>query len=373
MPDKDYSKAVEIRPGIHWVGKREKGNLLHCNPYLITINRSGGKEPIHILTDPGSPGDFKVTASKLVPLIGDLKKLSICSINHQDPDVVLASQIISSRFAPNCLFLMTENTWRLVAHVGIKKDKVRFVEQFHGALKFKDGDRELQLIPTPFCHFTGAFAVYDVSNRTIFTGDLFGGVTLDEKTYGLSAIEDNWAGIRMFHELYMPCNSALKYAAHVIKELDPPVEVIAPQHGSIIEGPLVNDFIERVSKLKVGADLLSERVDQATWEGYAVAANEILHNAEDILGKEDAHKKLSDDPELMEMAHFEGANLVIDKAPKLFVEGLVIALTKGEAANTGNQVKVGAIMACETHSLPPLSIDLSSDEEEHFTEDDILT
>ena len=52
MPNKrikDYDEAVEVAPGIYWVGFYDKKARLHCNPYVI-IDTSGEA----ILIDPGS-------------------------------------------------------------------------------------------------------------------------------------------------------------------------------------------------------------------------------------------------------------------------------------------------------------------------------
>ncbi|MBI3399340.1 MAG: MBL fold metallo-hydrolase [Deltaproteobacteria bacterium] len=356
----DYESAIEICPGANWVGRRVEGALLNCNPYLLTLER-GDKTPLHVLIDPGSPQDFKLTATKLIQLIGDLKNLSIITLNHQDPDIILTAPTLVSRFAPNALLLMTENTWRLVAHTGIPREKVKFVEQFHGTLRFKGTNRELKLVPTPFCHFTGAFGIYDVTNRILFSGDLFGGVTLDSEMFPLYAEERNWQGIRMFHELYFPCNSALKYAIEQIERLAPPVEIIAPQHGSIIKGDMLKEFMNRMARLRVGADLLSDRMDKLTWDAWNTVANEILVQVEHILGPGNAIYRIADDEELMDMARFEGNRIIIEKLPKLFIEGMVLTLTEKEVLRVANQIKVSAILACEAHGLPAPSIDLSSE------------
>lgn len=363
----DYESPIEICPGVHWVGRRVEGGLLNCNPYLLTLKR-GNKPTINILTDPGSPGDFRVTASKIVRVIGDLKRLSMITLNHQDPDVILSAPTILGRFAPNAVALMTENTWRLVAHTGIAKERVKLVEQFQGRIRLKDANRELRLVPTPYCHFTGAFAIYDVENRILFTGDLFGGVTLSKEMSSLYAVEDNWRGIRMFHELYFPCNSALRYAVDQIRSLDPPVEILAPQHGSVIKGELVKEFMGRMERLQVGADLLSDRMDEASRDAWIAAANEILKQAGDLLGNGHAVQRVADTEELMELAKFDGNRLVIEKLPKRFIEGMVLALTAKEVPSIANQIRVMAVLTCEAHGLPSPNIDLSMEETETVEE-----
>ena len=75
----------------------------------------------------------------------------------------------------------------------------------------------------------------------------------------------------------MPSRDALKLAVSRIRNLDPPPEMIAPQHGSIIRGDLLRDFIDRMYNLDVGLDLLIEGEKE---ENYLGAINEILSELE---------------------------------------------------------------------------------------------
>ncbi len=355
----DYELPVEVCPGVFWVGRRTKDELLHCNSYLLEIERDRGT--LYILIDPGSPMDFRVSAGKLVQVMGSLERLSLITINHQDPDIILTLPVLLNRFSPNALVLMTENTWRLVSHTGIPKNRMRMVEQFQSGLRFKGAKRELKLVPTPFCHFTGAFAIYDISNRILFTGDLFGGVTLNPNMLGLYATdtEQNWQGIKMFHELYMPCNSALRYAVEQITRLEPPVEIIAPQHGSIIKGRLVREFLNRMKRLYVGADLLTDQVDRTTWNAWNRVANEILEEAKQIFGTDVAITRLTENEDLLDMINFDNERLVIEKFPKQVVESMLLCLTEKEVPQIANMLKIKAILSCEFHGLPAPAIDMS--------------
>lgn len=354
----DYELPVEVCHGVFWVGRRTKDELLHCNSYLIEIERDVGT--LYILIDPGSPMDFRVSAGKLVQIMGSLERLSLITINHQDPDIILTLPVLLNRFSPRALVLMTENTWRLVSHTGIPKSRVRLVEQFQSGFRFKGAKRELKLVPTPFCHFAGAFAIYDVSNRILFTGDLFGGVTLTPHMLELYATEKNWQGIKMFHELYMPCNSALRYAVEQITRLEPPVEIIAPQHGSIIKGRLVKEFLNRMKRLYVGADLLADQIDKTAWEAWTRVANEILEEAKQILGTDVAISRLTENEDIMDMINFDNDRLVIEKFPKQVVESMLLCLTEREVPQIANMLKIKAILSCELHGLPAPTIDLSS-------------
>ena len=56
----------------------------------------------------------------------------------------------------------------------------------------------------------------------------------------------------------MPVNAALQRVVATIRKLTPAVEMIAPQHGRVIRGPLVQQFLERMERLQVGLDIMDE-------------------------------------------------------------------------------------------------------------------
>ena len=91
----------------------------------------------------------------------------------------------------------------------------------------------------------------------LFTGDFMGGVN-SRNGDGVFATEDSWEGIKLFHQLYMPSTKAVRKTVERISMLNPFPEVIAPQHGDVIRGPLVTEFLSRMSQLEVGIDLVEE-------------------------------------------------------------------------------------------------------------------
>ena len=114
--------------------------------------------------------------------------------------------------------------------------------------------------------------------RTLFSGDLFGGIAAS----GLMATGADWAGVKAFHELYMPSNEALRLAVKRIRELSPPPLMIAPQHGGILSGPLVEQFLQKMNDLRVGLDILGsldENIPQ-----LIAAINDSLKAAREMLG-----------------------------------------------------------------------------------------
>lgn len=360
--EKQYRRAVEVADGVHWVSPRIKGKLVHCNAYLLVLKGEDSRPPVSVLIDPGGTSELQEVSSKVLSVIGNLNRLSIISINHQDPDVFGSLPLLSNRFSTKSLILMTEDSWRLVALCGIKKDRVRFPEKHLNGLRIKNVGRTLHMVMSPYCHFTGAFMIFEPVTGCLFSGDLFGGVTLDDDMYSLHATEHNWKGIKFFHERYMPCNAALRHAIGKIRRLEG-LKHICPQHGSIISGDLIGEFLDRMERLQVGADLLEDReMDPHTRGLWNTLASRILETADELLGI-DVVRKVAKDPDLAEFGTIEGTTAKIEKLPSKFVEALVVMLCEGQGQFVSNQLKICAIMEAETLALSGFSLDLGVEEQ----------
>ncbi len=351
----NLDKAVEIARGVYWVGYRNPKSIFQLNPYLRVYD---GR--INYLIDPGSPIDFAVISRKIGEVIGDISKIALYSLNHQDPDVSMNAAFLKT-LAPNATCLCTEDTWRLVVHYDLNPQRVRFVEKFKNwEIKLTTGHM-LRFIPTPFCHFKGAFGVYDVESRVLFTGDLFGGLN-DPGVLDLYATEKNWEGIKAFHQLYMPTNKALKAAVKKIRALSPKPEIIAPQHGSIITGVLIDEFLERMYHLPVGEDLIEEEEEFLNLDKYFEVARILLNTSTEFIGIEKTMAKLTSNPgrdELRDLATFESKGIrSINKSGKRAVELMLMRLSEGESYQMTNQLKAMALKEAILRQLPPPTVSL---------------
>lgn len=274
MQQLNLNEPVEISDGIHWVGTGSK-SFLSRNSYLRSFKGSG--KELNLIIDPGPPVDLDAISSKVTKAIGGVNRLNMIFINHQDPDVV-GNVAVLSRMNPQSYILATEDTWRLVSLFGLNPGSFKAVERFNNyRVAFPTGHR-LQFVPTPFCHFRGACMLYDLESRILFTGDFLGGIAAS----GLFATERNWPGIKAFHQLYMPSNEALKLAVERIRALSPTPLILAPQHGGIISGPLIDLFLDRIAALPVGLDIIGSIRDKLPL--LIDAVNEILDAGRHFLG-----------------------------------------------------------------------------------------
>jgi flavorubredoxin len=219
-------------------------------------------------------------------VLGPNHQIHLAYINHQDPDVGM-NTVFFQRHFPNLQVIATEDTWRLVRFLGLNPKRFIPIEKFKtGKIKLITGHR-MSFIPTPYCHFRGASAIFDEEHRILFSGDLFGGLTDSPDIY---ADESYWEGIKIFHQIYMPVNLALKNAVENFRNHTNDIKIIAPQHGRMITGDLVNDFLDRMSSLQVGLDLTQR--SKMTSDSFISAMNEILQEVKAKVGADIAANTL---------------------------------------------------------------------------------
>lgn len=259
---------------IHEIGKefyliRSDEPDFHRNIY-IKIFKNGNKN-VNMIMDPGSRLDIEPLTKVSEELIGGIEKIDIIFLSHQDPDVSSSTPFLLS-VAPRAVVVTSQDTIRLVKMYGISPEKLKAVEDFKTeTVIIKDTGHRIRFIPAYFCHFRGAMMLYDLESRVLFTGDFMGGLnTIDGNP--VYATEEAWNGILSFHSIYMPSNIALRETVDRIGLLNPFPEVIAPQHGYVVGSELIVEFLNRLSELNVGMDLLASK--EPSQEQFILAIND---------------------------------------------------------------------------------------------------
>lgn len=341
----------EIASVCWMVGRRNPVALLQCNTYLRRFET--GRDPVHVCIDPGSRFDFPVVRQNIIDLAGDLDAVNSFTLNHQDPDVV-GNALYLCEANPNVSAMMTEEVWRLAQHLDFKPRRLHLANVASSPLVTVADRYRWQLVPTPFCHFRGALAFYDPELRTLFSGDLFGGLNQLNRVH-LWANEDDWAGIAQFHQIYMPTREALRYAVRQIRALKPAVEVIAPQHGFAIKGDLVPLFLDRMHELLVGLDLLAAELDQTYLEGYREVFSRLLARAEEIMGREEVLSRLraaNVRDGLDRLIGIRGNDVQLGAEGYSAIVKAFARLARGEAVPTINALRSEILGACSERNLP---------------------
>jgi glyoxylase-like metal-dependent hydrolase (beta-lactamase superfamily II) len=346
----DGNGPMEVAPNCWLVGHRNPHALLQCNTYLRIYD---GKSPERVCIDPGSQFDYSVIEANIGQLIGDMSQVDAFTLNHQDPDVVGNSGYFCDANA--CIrAIVTEDVWRLVQHLLFKPGKVEFANPARATLNVAGEANRLRPVPTPFCHFRGAMAFYDPELRTLFSGDLFGGLNQLGRVH-LFAEEADWAGIAQFHQIYMPTREVLRYAVRQIRALKPTVEIIAPQHGHVIAGDLVPLFLERMSELLVGSDLLAMELDEAYLEGYRSVLNRLIARAEQSMERGEIVKLLESrvvGDDLGRLVTIAGGEIELKREGYSAVVKVLNRLALGESMEFANTLRSEVLSACIDQKLP---------------------
>ncbi len=237
----DIKKPVEIAENIYWVGYKIPNDKFQCHVYLI----KNGKESA--LIDPGSMITYRETRRKIKQLM-DLNDIKYFICQHQDPDIVSCMQEIFNEVGTKDKYVVTHwRAWALLKHYNWN---VELYEIEQNLYTLKLGNRRLRFIKTPYLHFPGAFCTFDERTNTLFSSDIFGGFTEKFELFAKSA-DDYFGKMKPFHEHYMPDNAILNHGLDNIEKCQP-INLIAPQHGSIIKKEFIKPIISKLRTLKCG-------------------------------------------------------------------------------------------------------------------------
>ena len=235
----DFQKVVEIAQNIYWVGMRLENDPFQCLPYFI----ENGDESI--LIDPGSMLEFDEVIKK-TSQITDLKNIKYIILHHQDPDLCAAVPQIEKVINRDDLQIVTHSRMTvLIKHYMVNSN---YYEIDKNDLKLTTSNGlTLKFITTPYCHSPGAFVTYEPETKVLFSSDIFGGL---EESWEFYAKDDYFSKAEAFHSAYMPSRDIFNYALRKIEELD--INLIAPQHGSIIKRKYIYNLIEDMKNLECG-------------------------------------------------------------------------------------------------------------------------
>jgi len=279
----DYTKAVEITKDVYWVGVTDEKSFFRSNSYLI----KGEKESV--LIDPGSLVQYEQIRDKVLSIVPK-EQLKYLVCQHQDPDVSSA------------LYFFTKEGFKFktVAHsrvsaliVFYSKDLDLYnIDENDFSLEWDNG-RKLEFIFTPYFHSPGAFATYEPEEKLLFSSDIFGAF---QKDWTLYADENYFDAMKAFNELYVPSSDIANFTIKKFEQKD--IDMILPQHGSIIRKELVKPAMDTLKEMKAGIFLENAKAKIADMETTNDIPQDMLNGmmdivttrAAEILGKDEVEK-----------------------------------------------------------------------------------
>lgn len=251
---------MKIVEQIYHVGDLKSINGLDCNPYLLIDEEEA------VLIDPGSKLDFEVVLENVKNLI-DINKIKYIVLHHQDPDFCSAVPLFES-LGLHPKIVTSWRTMTLIQYYGIQSEY--YVLEEHGHELILTSGRVLHFIPTPYLHFAGAFATYDIKTKVLFSSDLFGAFSFNRTMF---ADDEYMEKMITFHEHYMPSNSVIRPVMEVLSTYD--ITMILPQHGAIINKE-IDKYIETLRTLECGILLNPIKKDLLVSGGYLRIFNDVL-------------------------------------------------------------------------------------------------
>ena len=211
------------------------------------------------LLDPGGAllyTPLSMAVSQFIPL----KSLTYILASHQDPDIIGAVDrwLMYTDAKVVCSRLWGRFVPHSVPHYQQGSSNDRYVLLPDAGQRVPLGDSRIDALPAHFLHSVGNFSFYDPVSRILFSGDI--GASMIDSSVTYAPTEDFKTHLpRMagFHKRYMASNRVARLWAAMIRELNP--AMIVPQHGLPMKGDAISDFLDWLSELPCGVDLMDSR------------------------------------------------------------------------------------------------------------------
>lgn len=228
-----------------WLGWDDDvaSGAVQTNQYLI-INSGKG-----MLLDPGGVHLFSRVVSVVSRYIS-LDDVDTIFFSHQDPDV---SSGIALWLGVTRAQVHIPDLWsRFVPHFGlVEQNRITPLGDEAGVLRCGGG--EFNLIPAHFLHSPANFSLYDPRSKFLFSGDIGAAVfPPGAEDPEVADFETHIQYMESFHRRVMTSRKAVELWLSACKPYR--VDMIAPQHGAMMRGAMVEQFYKWFGSLSCGLD-----------------------------------------------------------------------------------------------------------------------
>ena len=207
------------------------------------------------LIDPGG----ELTYSDLYLGIANymnVKELDYVIASHQDPDIV--ASLNKWLVGTNARMVVPALWERFIPHFTRPgKLKGRVIGIPDEGIDLELGNIQLKALPAHFLHAEGNFQFYDPVSKILFSGDM--GANLcpaEDLDRPAKRLKEVLPYMEAFHKRYMNSNKVCRFWANMVSQLD--IDMIVPQHGRAMKGRAIREFIDWISSLQCGIDLMTQ-------------------------------------------------------------------------------------------------------------------
>jgi flavorubredoxin len=214
--------------------------LVDTNQYMVINNQQS------VILEPGGVELFSQMLTSVLRY-SSLDNIKALFASHQDPDTIsslgLWEQCLvdSKLYAPGILE-------PFIRHFGMNSIKYAAIPDEGSEILL--GNTTLHFISAHYLPAPGNFNVYDKEAKILMSGDIGAVLNDNNPNFFVEDFDSHISKMEYFHRRWMPSNKAKEEWIHKVRQLD--IDIIAPQHGSLFKGEMVEQFLDWFERLDVG-------------------------------------------------------------------------------------------------------------------------
>ncbi|CRI64764.1 Type A flavoprotein FprA [Thiocapsa sp. KS1] len=257
----DQARAVEVAPGVHWVGALDPGlrtfdiilrtaNGTTYNSYLVR-----GEEGVAVIDT--VKAEFAEDFFARLESVARYDEIRVIVLNHLEPDHTGALPELMRRAPQAQLYISKRATPMLKALLKPRDDRPLTYTTVGTGDEVSLGGRTLRFLHTPFLHWPDTQCTWLAEEGVLFSGDVFGCHHCDARLFNDLCGDFRFAFDYYYAHIMRPFKG---YVVDALKLIEPlPIKLIAPTHGPILRDR-PRRYVTRYRELSTPS--LAERIDQ---------------------------------------------------------------------------------------------------------------
>ncbi|EGV18218.1 FprA family A-type flavoprotein [Thiocapsa marina] len=257
----DQAPAVEVAPGVHWIGALDPGlrtfdiilrtaNGTTYNSYLVR-----GEDGVAVIDT--VKAEFAEDFFARLESAARYDEIRVIVLNHLEPDHTGALPELMRRAPQAQLYISKRATAMLKALLKPRDDRPLTYKTVGTGDEVSLGGRTLRFLHTPFLHWPDTQCTWLAEEGVLFSGDVFGCHHCDARLFNDLCGDFRFAFDYYYAHIMRPFKS---YVVDALKLIEPlPIKLIAPTHGPVLRDR-PRRYVTRYRELSTPS--LAERIDQ---------------------------------------------------------------------------------------------------------------